>query len=189
MQFTLSAASSNTVAQLYWVDRKWPKETVYCRQSRCTETHMTQRHSHGLRCATNLTLYALRTVVLCLLWLPGEQGSQEFPACCRIMSDGYILQCGNSTVAVDYWTAPHAAAFFLTHLHADHYKGLHNDWCLGTIYCSELTRLLLLQKWPRLRAKVVPIEQPIVLQLRKDDSLAVTAIPANHCPVRKPVDC
>lgn len=105
------------------------------------------------------------------------------------MSDGYILQCGNSTVAVDYWTAPHAAAFFLTHLHADHYKGLHNDWCLGTIYCSELTSLLLFHKWPRLRAKVVLVDEPIVLQLPKDESLGVTAIAANHCPVRKPVDC
>ena len=152
---------------------------------------MTQRHS---RCATTSRSTLRETVVLCLLWeLPSGRGnplrSHAVRLAAGVMSDGYILQCGLSTIAVDYWTASHAAAFFLTHLHADHYKGLHSDWCLGTIYCSELTSLLLVQKWPRLRAKVVPIEEPIVLQLPKDDSLAVTAIPANHCPVRKPVDC
>lgn len=100
------------------------------------------------------------------------------------MSDGYILQCGSVTVAIDYWTAPHAAAFFLTHMHADHYKGLHNDWRQGTIYCSELTSLLLLQRWPHLTAKVVPVDEPVTVQLPKEESLAVTAIDANHCPVR-----
>ena len=101
------------------------------------------------------------------------------------MSDGYVLQCGRVTVAIDYWTAPQAAAFFLTHMHADHYHGLHNDWCQGIIYCSELTRLLLLRKWPRLKAKVIPLDEPVTLQLSGHETLSVTAIDANHCPVRK----
>lgn len=105
------------------------------------------------------------------------------------MSDGYILQCGSATIAIDYWTAPQAAAFFLTHMHADHYKGLHNDWSQGTIYCSELTSLLLLQKWPRLTTNVVPVDEPITIQLPKQQFLAVTAIDAKHCPVRKPTSC
>lgn len=108
---------------------------------------------------------------------------------CQVMSDGYILQCGSVTVAIDYWTAPHAAAFFLTHMHADHYKGLRNDWCQGTIYCSELTRLLLLQKWPRLRANVILVDEPTTIQLPKDEAVTVTAFNANHCPVSKPADC
>ena len=103
------------------------------------------------------------------------------------MSDGYVLQCGRVTVAIDYWTAPQAAAFFLTHMHADHYKGLHDDWCHGTIHCSEMTSALLLNKWPLLRTKVVPADEPITIQLPHNEKLTVTAINANHCPVRKPV--
>lgn len=101
------------------------------------------------------------------------------------MSDGYVLQCGRVTVAIDYWTAPQASAFFLTHMHADHYHGLHNDWSQGVIYCSELTRLLLQRKWPHLRAKVIPLDEPVTLLLSGHETLSVTAIDANHCPVRK----
>lgn len=104
------------------------------------------------------------------------------------MSDGYVLQCGHVTVAIDYWTAPQAAAFFLTHMHADHYKGLHNDWCQGIIHCSDVTSTLLLNKWPLLKTKVVPPDEPITIQLPQDEQLTVTAINANHCPVRKPVN-
>ena len=100
------------------------------------------------------------------------------------MSDGFVLRCGSSTVAIDYWTAPQAAAFFLTHMHADHYKGLHDEWCQGTIYCSDVTKSLMLRKWPNLKAKVVSLDEPVSLQLSQHETLCVTAIDANHCPVR-----
>lgn len=105
-----------------------------------------------------------------------------------VMSDGYVLQCGRVAVVVDYWTAPQAAAFFLTHMHADHYKGLHNDWCQGTIHCSDMTCMLLHRKWPLLKTKVIPVDEPITIQLPEDETLTVTAINANHCPVRKPAN-
>ena len=101
------------------------------------------------------------------------------------MSDGYLLACGSSTVAVDFWTAPHAAAFFLTHMHADHYKGLHDDWCQGTIYCSEVTSALLKRKWPLLSSKTIPLDEAVSLKISANETLTVTAIDANHCPVRK----
>ncbi len=101
------------------------------------------------------------------------------------MSDGYVLRCGKSTVAIDYWTALHASAFFLTHMHADHYKGLHNEWCQGTIYCSEITGMLLQRKWPSLSAKTIALDETVTLQLSDSDRFTVTAIDANHCPVRK----
>ena len=102
------------------------------------------------------------------------------------MSDGYVLACGSSAVAIDYWTASHASVFFLTHMHADHYKGLHNDWRQGTIYCSETTSLLLQRKWPLLSPKPLPLNEPTSVQLSANELLTVTLIEANHCPVRKP---
>ncbi len=105
------------------------------------------------------------------------------------MSDGYVLACGRSAVAIDYWTAPRASAFFLTHMHADHYKGLHDNWRQGTIYCSEVTGLLLQRKWPHLSSKTIPTDEPFSIQLSTDERLTVTAIEANHCPVRCPHKC
>ncbi|KAL0027124.1 hypothetical protein WJX79_008077 [Trebouxia sp. C0005] len=67
-------------------------------------------------------------------------------------------------------------------MHADHYKGLHDDWCHGTIYCSELTGLLLRRKWPRLSSKAIPTDEPFSIRLSTDERLTVTAIEANHCP-------
>ena len=101
------------------------------------------------------------------------------------MSDGFLLKCGRCTVATDYWTAPQASAFFLTHMHADHYKGLHSDWNQGPIYCSEVTGALLQHKWPSLSCRIVPLDESICLQLHQGENLTVTAMDANHCPVRK----
>ena len=101
------------------------------------------------------------------------------------MSDGYVLKCGNSAIAIDYWTEPRASAFFLTHMHADHYKGLHNEWSQGAIYCSEVTGSLLQSKWPLLCPKTIALDEAVTLQLSAKEQLTVTAIDANHCPVRK----
>ena len=74
-------------------------------------------------------------------------------------------------------------------MHADHYKGLHDNWCQGTIYCSEVTGLLLQRKWPHLSSKTIPTDEPFSVQLSTDERLTVTAIEANHCPVRCPQKC
>ena len=39
------------------------------------------------------------------------------------------------------------AVYFLTHMHSDHTAGLSPSWDLGTIYCSEQTRVLIERKW------------------------------------------
>ena len=102
------------------------------------------------------------------------------------MSDGYVLPCGNLNIAIDRWNAKHAAAYFLTHMHADHYKGLHDEWCRGMIYCSEVTRLLLIRKWPTLRnrTKGFVVDDTVSIHLAQQELLSVTLIDANHCPVR-----
>ena len=101
------------------------------------------------------------------------------------MSDGFLLACGSCTLAIDLWTAAHADAFFLTHMHADHYKGLSNGWCQGTIYCSEITGALLQRKWPSLVPKLIPVDESVCLRLDQTEQVMVTAIDANHCPVSK----
>ena len=47
---------------------------------------------------------------------------------------------------------------FLTHIHTgkasimlDHLKGLNNSWNFGPIYCSQITKNLLLSKFPKLQ--------------------------------------
>ena len=105
--------------------------------------------------------------------------------CDLSMSDGYTVSCGNATIAIDRWNAKDAAAYFLTHMHADHYKGLHDEWCRGVIYCSEVTRLLLLRKWPTLRNRVkcLVVDDTVTIHLAQQELVSVTLIDANHCPV------
>ena len=101
------------------------------------------------------------------------------------MSDGYILPCGDLVVAIDRWNAQDASVYFLSHMHADHYQGLHNEWCRGPIYCSEVTRQLLIRKWPGLssRATALSVDNTTVVQLAQRATLSITLIDANHCPV------
>jgi len=40
--------------------------------------------------------------------------------------------------------------YFLTHMHSDHYQGISPNWNYGPIYCSKVTKKLLLLKFPRL---------------------------------------
>lgn len=55
--------------------------------------------------------------------------------------------------------------YFLTHWHAgnhfcyrDHYWGLISKWNYGPIYCSEVTKKLLLTKYPKLDSIVFGLE-------------------------------
>lgn len=68
---------------------------------------------------------------------------------------------------------------FLTHFHADHYKGLSSK-TPGPIYCSELTRALLLRKFSSLPPSLViplPLNSSTLVE-----GVEVTAFDANHCP-------
>ena len=73
--------------------------------------------------------------------------------------------------------------YFLSHMHSDHYMGLHNGWDWGPIYCSTLTAKLLLRRFPKLKG-VTPLElnKPYRLYLTQCKSLhcTVTLLDANH---------
>lgn len=96
----------------------------------------------------------------------------------------------NSNIVVDnfkYSTEQRPAryVYFLTHLHSDHYQGLTNDWDEGLIYCSPVTKALLLRKFPRLTCVVALEIGPIHwVSLNEDHSEGVNVgfMDANHCP-------
>lgn len=69
--------------------------------------------------------------------------------------------------------------WFLTHFHADHYKGLTSKFNRGTIYCTPVTAALVRQQL-RVRPEVlqtVAIGSSIAIQ-----GVWITFLPANHCP-------
>mmetsp|Transcript_1899 Transcript_1899/g.4195 ORF Transcript_1899/g.4195 Transcript_1899/m.4195 type:complete len:366 (+) Transcript_1899:179-1276(+) len=96
----------------------------------------------------------------------------------------------NSNIVVDHFAhtsdleAPHYI-FFLTHMHADHYAGLTPSWNRGPIYCSKLTAVLLLDKFPGI-PDVRTLELDETHWIYLDDEcrkgVEVTLIDANHCP-------
>ena len=45
----------------------------------------------------------------------------------------------------------------------DHYKGLNNKWNNGQIYCSKITKILLLNKFPKLDKDNIISKQPFLL--------------------------
>eukprot|EP00026_Physarum_polycephalum_P000780 Phypoly_transcript_00781.p1 GENE.Phypoly_transcript_00781~~Phypoly_transcript_00781.p1 ORF type:complete len:951 (+),score=205.22 Phypoly_transcript_00781:154-3006(+) len=96
--------------------------------------------------------------------------------------------CGllpNTSICVDCFKQhPNVSVYFLSHFHADHYQGLSSHWRGGTIYCTDITRSLLLHKFKLLPTSVVAIEvmTPLCLRLSGSETMNATAFPANHCP-------
>lgn len=81
------------------------------------------------------------------------------------------------------------SAYLLTHMHTDHLKGLHDGWSAGKIYCTPVTRDLLLARFEISPSKVVAlvVDQVHVLKVQDPDSckdvyINVTVLDANHCP-------
>lgn len=72
---------------------------------------------------------------------------------------------------------------FLSHIHTDHTLGLDSSWA-APLYCSEVTRGLLVERLQVREELVVPLEvgQAHVLWTASGTSLTVTVIDANHCP-------
>lgn len=83
-------------------------------------------------------------------------------------------------------------AYFLTHLHQDHTRGLGavGGWRHGPLYCSPITARLLPSRFPGIDASLLRPLAPgasasLTLSSPSSDrplSLRVTAIPALHCP-------
>ena len=53
-----------------------------------------------------------------------------------------MVEIKNTNIMIDLFNQEDKI-YFLTHMHTDHCKGLGTTWNLGTIYCSETTKILL----------------------------------------------
>ena len=79
---------------------------------------------------------------------------------------------------------PGCIGYFLSHFHTDHTKGLHRNWNTGTIYCSGLTKELLVAKYSINPGRIQEVydEQTIFLRFSGKEELMVTFFDAHHCP-------
>ncbi|XP_059150068.1 5' exonuclease Apollo-like [Physella acuta] len=98
--------------------------------------------------------------------------------------NGHLIP--GTRIAVDYFNIKGSSdkyIHFLTHLHGDHTIGLTPSW-RKTIYCSEITALLLELKYqlPTDLLVVLPLNQEKTIQICSSQSFTVTAFDANHCP-------
>lgn len=73
-------------------------------------------------------------------------------------------------------------AYFLSHFHSDHYVGLTSTWCHGPIYCSKVTANLVKQQLKVDPKYVIPLQFEERFEVSGTQGVAVTMIPANHCP-------
>ncbi|CAL3966326.1 unnamed protein product [Diplocarpon coronariae] len=73
-------------------------------------------------------------------------------------------------------------AYFLSHFHSDHYIGLTSTWTHGPIYCSKVTANLVKQQLRVDPKYVVPLNFEARFEVPGTQGVAVTMIPANHCP-------
>jgi DNA cross-link repair 1A protein len=73
-------------------------------------------------------------------------------------------------------------AYFLSHFHSDHYVGLTASWCHGPIYCSKVTANLVKQQLRVDPNYVVALEFEERFEVPGTQGVAVTMVPANHCP-------
>ncbi|KAH7354794.1 DNA repair metallo-beta-lactamase-domain-containing protein [Rhexocercosporidium sp. MPI-PUGE-AT-0058] len=73
-------------------------------------------------------------------------------------------------------------AYFLSHFHSDHYIGLTSTWCHGPIYCSKVTANLVKQQLRVDPKYVIPLDFEERFEVPGTQGVAITMIPANHCP-------
>eukprot|EP00055_Hartaetosiga_balthica_P004420 m.11512 g.11512 ORF g.11512 m.11512 type:complete len:651 (-) comp3852_c0_seq1:220-2172(-) len=108
------------------------------------------------------------------------QTTHSFPS----FSPGVVLH--NTPIVVDVWTSvPGARLFFLSHMHADHTKGLTSTWNAGKIYCTAISKRLLCHKFNIDPSLVIEMEYNETMLVNMDctgeELLCVKAINANHC--------
>jgi DNA cross-link repair 1B protein len=98
---------------------------------------------------------------------------------------GFVI--ASTTIAVDYWPRKdndHISHFFLTHCHTDHTQNLDSSWRDGLIYCSSITKQLLIQmnQVPPDFIKELELDKTHVMNFDENETFNVTLIDANHCP-------
>jgi DNA cross-link repair 1A protein len=74
----------------------------------------------------------------------------------------------------------HQTHWFLTHFHADHYRGLTGKWNRGPIYCTSITAALVKSQL-RVRDEWIRVVEQLDVGVEVEGSV-VTFIDANHCP-------
>ncbi|XP_027063897.1 uncharacterized protein [Coffea arabica] len=92
-------------------------------------------------------------------------------------------------ISVDRWSQG-SQAYFLTHLHADHTRGLTPTWKWGPLFCSLITAKLFPLKFPQFKLsllRVLDLGHWYTLPLFSPSSgqpitVHVMAIDAHHCP-------
>ncbi|TAQ83354.1 hypothetical protein B7494_g8322 [Chlorociboria aeruginascens] len=84
--------------------------------------------------------------------------------------------------AFRYGAVQGCKAYFLSHFHSDHYVGLSSTWCHGLIYCSKVTANLVKQQLRVDPQWVVALDFEAKFEVPDTEGVAVTMIPANHCP-------
>ena len=74
--------------------------------------------------------------------------------------------------------------FFLSHMHTDHLHGLHDGWCAGTLFCSPLSRCMLLERFRISNSRVVALDMDMLHHVGEGTCMPFTVrlIDANHCP-------
>lgn len=74
--------------------------------------------------------------------------------------------------------------FFLSHMHADHYRGISNSFNTGKIFCSKETAILLECKFPGVKHLIITLEYnkpyKIILNEKNDLYATVVFMDANH---------
>ncbi|KXS13024.1 DRMBL-domain-containing protein [Gonapodya prolifera JEL478] len=114
------------------------------------------------------------------------KGKRECPFYKRVPGTSFVVD------AFSYGGVPGATGYFLTHFHSDHYGGLTSSFAHGTIYCSPVTRaLVLLQlRVDETRIVALPIGEEVDIMdaglakggTRTGRTIKVTLMEANHCP-------
>ncbi|KAK9156005.1 hypothetical protein Sjap_003485 [Stephania japonica] len=92
-------------------------------------------------------------------------------------------------ISVDRWSEE-SQAYFLTHLHSDHTKGLSSKWRRGPLFCSPITATLFPPKFPDFDLSLIRVleagtSRSLTLVSPSSGSeiaFDVTVIDADHCP-------
>jgi DNA cross-link repair 1B protein len=97
------------------------------------------------------------------------------------------MRISNTPIIVDeFQYVPGVYIYLLSHLHSDHTSGLNPSWCNGTIYCSHVTKALLIHKFHVNSQLVCSLEEDETHQIPLDTTgkvtMQLTLIDANHCP-------
>jgi DNA cross-link repair 1B protein len=87
----------------------------------------------------------------------------------------------------DFRHASGVSTYFLTHLHADHTRGISKNWNKGVIYCSEVTMRLFNHKFRDMFIssgvlQSLELNVPHTVLLSNSMPATVTLVDANHCP-------